>query len=179
MRSALFAAVFVVVSACGLPPDDQSSDSSSVAPVASHADALCSCTFPTTPFIPTTPVEFSVRYPAGTPLYSGRIASAYTIIFKNSARPYDFVAYGFDVVNNTNVFYVHGTSADLVTLRNQHTLDVDNINIILKTLGNSSISDGVQGQVNGPVPKNPPTGRDAFKIAVATHQANQQYIAQY
>lgn len=181
MRSIVLAAAFFAVS-CGLPPENELNEAMESSPVAAKSEALCSCGYPTAPPIPATPVEFSQRYPAGTPLYSGRIGSAYTVIFKNPNRPYDFKAYGFDIANNTNVFFVHGTSADLVTLRNQHTLDVDSINIILKRFGDTSITDGIQGQVGGRGPGTPPIGYEAtiaHQIAYMSFQANQQNAQAY
>ncbi len=166
MRRFLIAVVSsVVFVACGLPAEPEGTKS--------RSDALCTCATQPTPVIPAVAVDFATAYPAGTPLYPSRVASAFTVIFKNPNRPYDFTAYGFDPKNNTTVFYVHGNAADLPTLQRQHHLDVESINIIKRNAGGDSILDTIAGQITKPPPNPPPTGQDAAGLAFKSYQISQ------
>ena len=117
--------------------------------------------------------NFATAYPPGTPLYGSRVDSAYTVIFKNPNRPYDFTAYGFDPKNNTTIFYVHGDAADLSRLQGQHHLDVERINVTRLSAAGDSILDTIQGQIIKGPPNPPPTGQDAAGLAFKAYQINQ------
>jgi hypothetical protein len=171
MRRFLIAVVSsVVFVACGLATEPESGKSPASA---QRSDALCACATQPAPLIPALPLDFATAYPPGTPLYTARVDSAYTVILKNPNRPYDFTAYGFDPKNNTTVFYVHGDAADLARLNSQHHLDVESINVIKGKSGSASVNDSIQGQIIKPPPNPPPTGQDLAAQAYKAFQINQ------
>jgi len=147
-------AVFFVTSifACGLPADaDEPAQQ-----VASSKGAMI--IVPTMPAIPAEAVDFASAYPEGTPLYTTKNASAYTVIFRD---PYndEFFAYGFDPANFVTVFFVKGPLSDLARLQAQHHTDVVHINAVLERGGLTHIGDGMAGQYIPPPPRNPPQGK--------------------
>ncbi len=168
MRFSLFAAVFVIISACGLPPGREDPRAASVA---SQEAALCSCTTPPAPSMPLTPVNFARAYPRGTPLYPSTTTSIATVVFQNALVPHDFLAYGFDPARNLTVFYVSGAASDLPAFQTQHHLDVSSLNIALMPAG-ASVFDSYAGQVIEIPPRNPPMGQEAFAIAIKSFWAN-------
>ncbi|WP_164017744.1 hypothetical protein [Pyxidicoccus trucidator] len=174
LRFSLLAAFALSATACNVDPDLAQMESAEMDAQSQAATTTppppipnyCPSSIPAAPGSSTsrpTPLssyDTSPLYPTGAGL-----RSAYTVIVTDPASPSgSWLAFGFDVKAQRQVFYVSGQNArELRLLLIKLATDLDNLEQDTGT--DSSFSWGMSGQVGGPILPQPGVHEGAWKVA--------------
>lgn len=151
--------VSMFMAACGVDSQQTSAESAAAPVVSTRSQAVCSCD--KIPELPKTPAE-AISFTSFLRLNGGRLipatglASAYTIAWQDPRDPAYFIALGFDVVNQKNLFYVRGSFRG--DYANFTAIVANETNPDTSSNPTSWIDSGTQGQVHTGPPPLPPTG---------------------
>ncbi|MFP2911089.1 hypothetical protein ACLESD_39865 [Pyxidicoccus sp. 3LFB2] len=184
LRFSLLAALALSATACNVDPDlaqlesgaldDQSQAATTVPPPLPN---YCPSSIPGAPALPTRiPTPLSAYGTA--PLYptGAGLRSAYTVIVTDAADPSgSWLAFGFDVKTQRQVFYVSGSNTrELRLLFNKLAIDIENLEQDSGT--DSGFSWGMSGQVGGPILPQPGVHEGAWTVAYNNAYQMHRYV---
>ncbi|QSQ20660.1 hypothetical protein JY651_36315 [Pyxidicoccus parkwayensis] len=175
IRFSLLAAFALFAAACNVDPelaDMESGESRTMeaqsrmvlppAPISNY----CPSSIPGPPAgLPTAPTPITnytttALYPTGS-----NLRSAFTVIVTDPANPSgSWLAFGFDVKAQRNVFYVSGQNTrELRLLLNKIATDIDNLEQDSGT--DTGFTWGMTGQIGGPILPQPGVHEGAWRVA--------------